>query len=84
MVRNPGLSTVDRGSISLAKQVVTDFVNSLCSLNDVDSNFYLSHVVARDGWLGSGTLCLSFAPFCWRATLLSTLGAYASGSCVSS
>ena len=61
MVQNPGLSTVDKGSISLAKQEATDFINSLCSLDNVDSSFCLSHTVARDGW-SSGTLSI-FRPF---------------------
>jgi len=77
MVRNPGLSTVDRGSISLAKEVATDFVNFLCSLDDVDSSFCLSHVVARDSWFGSGTFSF-FHPFS-----LARCTTDASGGCVS-
>ena len=49
IAQNPGLSAVDSGSISLAKQQATDFVNSLCSLESKESSFCLFQVSVRDG-----------------------------------
>ena len=46
---NPGLSTVEIGSISFAKQYVTDLVSSLYSQEEEESGFTLSHVVSSDG-----------------------------------
>jgi len=37
------LSTVDNGSMSLARQYVTAFVRVLCSLDDVERGRCLSH-----------------------------------------
>ena len=50
IVRNPGLSTVDSGSISRAKQQATDVVSSLCSLESEESSLCLFHISVRDSW----------------------------------
>jgi len=47
MAWKPGLSTVLNGNMSFAIQLATDFVNSFCSLEDVNNSFYLSHIAMK-------------------------------------
>ena len=57
--RNPTLSMVDIGSISRARQNVTDLVSLLYSWDFADSILVLSHVVSKEGCL---TLLSAFFP----------------------
>ena len=49
-------------------------LNSLCSLDNFDSSFCLSHIVARDGWFGESTLSF-FCPFLLSHCTTTSLGA---------